>query len=79
MDYKKITSASTADQQTKVTGLMDKIKLNSLEYKSPLYSAPVSLRNQRRFPLLKIHIQEVKQLYVRSRRHRFIWTRLIRT
>lgn len=50
MDYKKITAASVGDEKKKTTGVMDKIKLNSLEYKSPLYSAPISLRNQRRFP-----------------------------
>lgn len=50
MDYKKITSATTGDEKKRSVGLMDKLKLNELEYKTPLYSAPISLRNQRRFP-----------------------------
>ena len=50
MDYKKITGESTKDEKKQNVSLMDKIKLNSLEYKSPLYSAPVSLRNTRQFP-----------------------------
>lgn len=50
MDYKKITGESTKDEKKRSVGLMDKIKLNELEYKSPLYSAPVSLRNVRQFP-----------------------------
>ena len=50
MDYKKITGESTQGEKKQNVSLMDKIKLNSLEYKSPLYSAPVSLRNTRQFP-----------------------------
>ena len=50
MDYKKITGESTKDEKKQNVSLMDKLKLNSLEYKSPLYSAPVSLRNTRQFP-----------------------------
>ena len=50
MDYRKITGESVKDEKKRSVGLMDKIKLNELEYKSPLYSAPISLRNQRKFP-----------------------------
>jgi len=49
MEYKKITSASTSEDKKRAVGLMDKIKTNQLEYKSPLHQAPISLRNQRRF------------------------------